>query len=99
MTDLTVISTTNGCTIKGMAEDLESRLAAVCGVLNAAHAQLVQLVAEVVDTGVWDVPGIRTIEQWVAWKTGLSHARAKQTVQIASRSNELPVTLQTFRGR
>jgi HNH endonuclease/Domain of unknown function (DUF222) len=79
-----------------MAEDLESRLAAVCGVLNAAHAQLVQLVAEVVDTGVWDVPGIRTVEQWVAWKVGLSHARAKQVVQIAARSSELLVTLQTF---
>ena len=80
----------------GRAEDLVSRLAAVCGVLNAAHAQLVQLVGEVVETGVWDVPGVRTIEQWLAWKTGLSSARAKQTVQIASRSKELPVTMQTF---
>jgi Domain of unknown function (DUF222)/HNH endonuclease len=79
-----------------MADDLEARLAAVCGVLNAAHAQLIQLVAEVVDTGVWDVPGVRTVEQWVAWKTGLAPARAKQTVQIASRSHELPVTLQSF---
>ncbi len=79
-----------------MADDLETRLAAVCGVLNAAHAQLVQLVAEVAETGVWDVPGVRTVEQWVAWKTGLAPARAKQTVQIASRSKELPVTLQSF---
>ena len=96
MTDLTIGQTTNWCTLEGMAEDLETRLAAVCGVLNAAHAQLVQLVAEAVDTGVWDVPGVRSVEQWVAWKTGFSSARAKQTVQIASRSNELPVTLKSF---
>jgi Domain of unknown function (DUF222)/HNH endonuclease len=87
---------TNWCTIEGMAEDLETRLAAVCGVLNAAHAQLVQLMAEVVETGVWDVPGVRTAEQWLAWKSGLSSARAKQFVHIAKRSNELPATMQSF---
>jgi hypothetical protein len=80
LTVLTVVSTTNWCTLDGMVEDLETRLAEVCGVLNAAHAQLVQLVGEAVDTGVWDVPGIRSVEQWVAWKTGLSSACAKQTV-------------------
>ena len=99
LTNLTNAETTNWCTLMDMAEDLESRLAAVCGVLNAAHAQLVQLVAEAVNTGEWDVPGIRTVEQWVAWKTALSHARAKQTVQIAARSTELPVTMQTFADR
>jgi Domain of unknown function (DUF222)/HNH endonuclease len=82
--------------MKGMAEDLEARLASVCGVLNAAHAQLVQLVAEAVESGVWDVAGIRTAEQWIAWKTGIASARAKQMVQIASRSTELPVSMQTF---
>jgi hypothetical protein len=96
LTDLTVLSITNWCTLEGMAEDLETRLAAVCGVLNAAHAQLVQLVGEVVETGMWDVPGIRTAEQWIAWKTGIASARSKQMVQIASRSNELPVSMQTF---
>jgi Domain of unknown function (DUF222)/HNH endonuclease len=96
LTDLTVRAVTNWCTIVGMAEDLETRLAAACGVLNAAHAQLVQLVAEVVKTGIWDVPGIRTAEQWIAWKTGVASARAKQMVQIASRSHELPVSMQTF---
>jgi Domain of unknown function (DUF222)/HNH endonuclease len=79
-----------------MAEDLETRLAAVCGVLNAAHAQLVQLVAEAVESGVWDVPGIRTVEQWIAWKTGLASGRAKQMVQIAKRSNELSATMHSF---
>jgi hypothetical protein len=76
--------------------DLETRIADVCGVLNAAHAQLVSLVAEALETGAWDVPGVRHAQHWVAWKTGLSPARAKQVVQIASRTAELPVTLSMF---
>jgi Domain of unknown function (DUF222)/HNH endonuclease len=76
--------------------DLETRLADVCGVLNAAHAQLVALIAEALETGAWDVPGVRCAQHWVAWKTGLSPARAKQVVQIASRTPELPVTLGMF---
>jgi Domain of unknown function (DUF222) len=76
--------------------DLEARLADACGVLNAAHAQLVSLIAEALETGAWDVPGVRCAQHWVAWKTGLSPGRAKQVVQIASRTSELPVTLGMF---
>jgi hypothetical protein len=76
--------------------DLETRIADVCGVLNVAHAQLEALIAEALETGVWEVPGVRCAQHWVAWKTGLSPARAKQVVQIASRTSELPVTLGMF---
>jgi Domain of unknown function (DUF222) len=78
------------------ATDLETRIADVCGVLNAAHAQLVTLIAEAVETGVWDVAGIRGPQHWVAWKTGFSPARAKQIVHIATRSVDLPVTMNAF---
>ncbi len=76
--------------------DLETRIADVCGVLNAAHAQLVNLVAEALDTGAWDVAGVRGPQHWVAWKTGFSPARSKQVVHIASRSGDLPVTMDAF---
>jgi hypothetical protein len=78
------------------ATELETRIADVCGVLNAAHAQLVTLIAEAVETGVWDVASIRSPQHWVAWKTGFSPARAKQIVHIASRSVDLPVTMNAF---
>jgi Domain of unknown function (DUF222) len=78
------------------ATELETRIADVCGVLNAAHAQLVTLIAEAVETGVWDVAGIRSPQHWVAWKTGFSPARAKQIVHIATRSAFLPVTMGAF---
>jgi hypothetical protein len=78
------------------ATELETRIADVCGVLNAAHAQLVSLIAEAVETGVWDVASIRSPQHWVAWKTGFSPARSKQIVHIASRSASLPVTMGAF---
>ena len=80
------------------ATELETRIADVCGVLNAAHAQLVTLIAEAVDTGVWDVAGIRSPQHWVAWRTGFSPARSKQIVHIATRSPQLPVTMGAFAG-
>jgi hypothetical protein len=76
--------------------DLETRIADVCGVLNAAHAQLVSLVAEALDTGAWEVAGIRGPQHWVAWKTGVSPARSKQIVHIAARSTQLPATMSAF---
>ena len=78
------------------ATDLEKRLADVCGVLNAAHAQLVSLVAEALETGAWDVAGVRGPQHWVAWKTGFSPSRSKQVVHMASRSTQLPVTMTAF---
>ena len=72
--------------------DLETRIADVCGVLNAAHAQLVSLVAEALETGAWDVAGIRGPQHWVAWKTGFSPARFKQVVHIASQLTALPIS-------
>lgn len=72
-------------------DGLEGRLAGVCGVLNVAHASLVDLVAESLDRGVWQQHGIRSAQHWVSWKTGLSAGRAKQ-IGMARRKGELPVT-------
>ncbi len=67
-------------------------LAEVCGQLNAAHGRLVDLVAAALASGCWEGYGILTCEQWVAWQTGLSPARARQVVAIARRRSELPAT-------
>ncbi|MDP9070239.1 MAG: hypothetical protein M3N68_02930, partial [Actinomycetota bacterium] len=54
------------------AERLEDEMAQVCGVLNAATGALVALVARVLETGAYQGAGIRSAEQWLAWKCGLS---------------------------
>ncbi len=37
---------------------LEPQIAELCGMLNAGAARLVGLIAEVIDTGAWQVSGI-----------------------------------------
>lgn len=67
-------------------------MAEVCGVLNAATGRLVGLVGELLASGCWQVTGIHSPQQWVAWKCGMSPHRAAGLVGMAARMGELPVT-------
>src|SRR3712207_12268 len=71
---------------------LEAELAQVVGVLNAATGRLVELVAKVLDTEAWAGFGVRSPEQYVGWKCGLSPGRARRLVGLARRLPELPET-------
>src|SRR5215213_2989350 len=59
------------------AAGLEDEIAEVCGMLNVATGRLVSLIAKVLDTEEWAGAGIRSPEQWVAWKCGVSLGRAR----------------------
>lgn len=72
------------------ADWAESRIAEIMGVLNAATAELVSVIAEVLRTAAWGGGGLRSPEHWVAWKAGVSPARAKALVRMARRRGELP---------
>ena len=71
-------SGSNVCTIEahgcGTLERLEDRLADLCGHRNTLDALLVRLVAEALETAVWEMPGIASPAHWLAWKAGLSAA-------------------------
>lgn len=71
-------------------EALENEIAEVCGVINAATARLVRLIARVLETGASEGAGIHSAEQWVAWKCGVSSGRARRLVAMARRLVELP---------
>ena len=77
-------------------ERLEDRLADLCGHRNVLDALLVQLVAEALETGAWEMDGIHSPSHWLAWKAGLSSAHASQLVTVAKRRDELPVTFAAF---
>lgn len=62
--------------MNGAVDDLEDRLQAVCGHLNAVHAQLVELVVEAAQTSAWHGCGIRSLKHWLTWKAGLAPASA-----------------------
>ena len=80
----------------GTLERLEDRLADLCGHRNTLDALLVQLVAEALETGAWEMDGIVSPSHWLAWKAGLSSAHAQQLVTVAKRRGELPVTFAAF---
>lgn len=79
-----------------VSSELEGEIARICGVMNASTARLVALLARVLETGTWQVAGIHSPSQWVAWKCGLSPARARSLVAMARRRVELPITTAAF---
>jgi Domain of unknown function (DUF222)/HNH endonuclease len=75
---------------------LDERLADACGQLNACHAALVDLVAEVIATDAWHGWGIRSIEQWITWRTGLSAGHARSLIAIATAAETHPKVCAAF---
>ena len=92
----------NTCTIICMSSSstpaIEMALNEAVGRVNVAHAELVAVIVEVLDSGCWNGHGIRSPEHWVTWKTGVSATRARDLVLIARRTVELPVTAEVFRS-
>ncbi len=78
------------------AARLEGEIAEVCGLINAVTARLVRLLGQVLETGSWEGAGIRSPEQWVAWKCGVGSGRARSLVTMARRLSELPQTRAAF---
>ena len=74
------------------SQRLEAAMAVECGVANAAAGRLVALIAELLAGGSWQISGIHSPEQWVAWKCGVSPHRAHTLVATARRLGDLPAT-------
>lgn len=74
----------------------EERVSQVMGVVNAATAELVSVLAEVLRTEAWAVDGIRSPEHWVAWRCGVSASRARALVAMARRLGSLPEVAAAF---
>jgi hypothetical protein len=76
--------------------DVELEMAEACGHLHAAQARLVRAVATMLQTGAWQVSGIRSPEHWLCWQAGVSQANAGRLVKVAQRWHELPDTMAAF---
>jgi hypothetical protein len=75
---------------------LDDRIAAACGHLNACYAALVELIREVIATEAWHGLGIRTLEQWITWRTGLSANHARALVELAAAADSHPRLAEAF---
>ena len=77
--------------------DLDDELNEVAGHLNAQHARLASITAELLeDPGKWASEGIWTVQRYLAWRTGVSPKVAGQVADIARRHGELPVCMGAF---
>lgn len=73
--------------------EIEAQVASAAGALNVAHGRLVELAADLIESGLWCGYGIKSVEHWLCWKAGLSPERARQVTAVARRRGELPVTV------
>jgi hypothetical protein len=80
-----------------VAAQLEGRVAELSGLLNATHAALIEVIAEVVATESW-AGGYRSPEHWVSLHCGLSRGRAALLVAAARRIDALPEVAARFRA-
>jgi hypothetical protein len=78
------------------ADSLDERIASACGHLNAAYAHLVELVGEAICTEAWQGVGIRSVEQWITWRTGLSAHHAHTLVVLAGAGEAHPKVCARF---
>ena len=71
--------------------DVDHELDDIAGHLNVQHGRLVEVTARLLtDVSLWQGPGVWRIEQFLAWRTGVSPARARQIATIARRADEFP---------
>ncbi len=68
---------------------LWDRTAAVAGRLNRAHAELVDIAAELIDDRHWGDGGFKTPEHYLVVRAGLAPGHASDIVQVARRRTEL----------
>lgn len=75
---------------------LEKRAASLAGVIAAATAEQVELIAEVLEADLWVGWGITSPEHWVALRCGVSPSRARRLVAAARRLADLPQVRAAF---
>ncbi|HEX7094780.1 MAG TPA: DUF222 domain-containing protein [Acidimicrobiales bacterium] len=87
---------TPGGAVPRSIEVIEAEAASWVGILNAATAALVELVAEALEGDRWAGFGITSPEHWAALRFGLSRARAARLVAAARALRKLPQTAAAF---
>jgi hypothetical protein len=91
------VLTVDGLERQAHHDDVEARVADLMGSINATTAELVGVIADVIENETWNIAaGIRSPEHWVTWQCGVSQARAESLVRVARRRTELPESSALF---
>jgi len=73
-------------------------LSATAGILNCAHAHLVEVAIDALADGDHVGPGLHSFAQFLAWRSGVSMTTARAVERIARRADELPVLWAALRA-
>jgi hypothetical protein len=84
------------CRAEEVSEWAGDRVSELMGVINAATAELVGVIAHVVESEAWGGPGLRSPEHWVGWRACVSPGRARSLVRSARSLSELPYMASLF---
>ena len=76
---------------------LRDRVSHLQAHINAAQAELTEMVGELEDKDLWAEPGVISPAHWVAWRCGMSQHRARRFVELARGLSDLPKTSESFR--
>jgi hypothetical protein len=77
-----------------------AELADLCGVVNAAHGRMIEVVADVLADDAWVISGILSPRHWLTWQTAMTDASASAVVHLATRRDDLAATVAaTVEGR
>lgn len=75
---------------------LMDRLSELAGVVSAATAETVEVVADAIERRIWEGWGINSPEHWVALRCGVSSAHARRLVGAARGLRDLPEIRKAF---
>ncbi len=70
------------------------RVGQLSGQIAQLHAQLVSTTAQVIADEAWVGDGIRSVEHFLEFKTGLDRSTVRKIVRIARRVDEIPETVE-----
>jgi len=57
---------------------------------RSRHAQLIETIAEALDTTQWQGEGIHSPAHWLAWQAGIAAGHARQLVAVAEKRSQFP---------
>jgi len=78
------------------ADALEREITDLCAQINAASYRLLQLIAELDDTGPWGTWGLQSCAHWLNWRCGIGMNAAREKVRVAHALKPLPAISLAF---
>ena len=91
-----VFATTRQADSLTRADALEREITDLCAQINAASYRLLQLIAELDDTGPWGTWGLQSCAHWLNWRCGIGMNAAREKVRVAHALKSLPAISSAF---